>query len=280
MKMTLQAMDLLRLALQEDMLHGDRTTDALGITDTRIQAVIRTNETSVICGMEAAKAAFYNAGGEVEYDVLVPDGKTVDAGTQIARVRGPASTLMAGERIALNLLMRLSGIATLAKKFVDAVQGTDVILLDTRKTTPGLRDLEKAAAACGGFRNHRFSLDSGILIKDNHLALFATVKDAVATARSRAVPGLKVEVEVKTKTQAHEAVFAGADALLLDNMTPDTVARICNELGGKVFIEVSGGITLDNIRQFALAGPHAISTSAIFKFAPWIDMSMNVESKG
>jgi len=265
------------MALQEDALHGDRTTDTLGIEGKSISATIRVNEDCVICGSWVAKEVFRMVDPEMRYECLVPDGTRAAAGTEFARITGPADALLIGERTALNLLMRLSGIATLAAKYVDAVRKTGVMLLDTRKTTPGMRDLEKAAAACGGFRNHRFSLDGGVLVKDNHLALCGGVKNAVATLRENLVPGLKIEVEVKTPKQAVQAVAAGADALLLDNMKPAMVADLCKKLKNKVFLEVSGDVTMDNIREFAMAGPHAISTSAIFKYSRWADMSLNVE---
>lgn len=265
------------MALREDCLHGDRTTDTLGIEGRHVRATIRVNEDAVICGSWVAKEVFRMVDPELGYECLVQDGARALSGTDFAVITGPADALLIGERTALNLLMRLSGIATLASKYVDVVHGTGVMLLDTRKTTPGMRDMEKAAAACGGFRNHRFSLDSGVLVKDNHLALTGGVQQAVTRLRETMVPGLKIEVEVKTPEQAGQAVKAGADALLLDNMDPDMVKSICSEFKDKVFLEVSGNITLKNIREFALAGPHAISTSAIFKYSRWTDMSLNVE---
>lgn len=265
------------MALREDALHGDRTTDTLGIGNRAVKATIRVNEDAVVCGAWVAKEVFRMVDPELGYECLVQDGSRALPGTKIARITGPADALLIGERTALNLLMRLSGITTLASKYVDAVQDTGVMLLDTRKTTPGMRDMEKAAAACGGFRNHRFSLDGGVLVKNNHLALAGGVQKAVTRLRENLVPGLKIEVEVRTQKQAIQAVKAGADALLLDNMTPDMVKSTCKELKNKVFLEVSGGITLENIREFALAGPHAISTSAIFKFSRWTDMSLNIE---
>lgn len=276
MRLTLQTKELLRLALQEDVQHGDRTTDALCLESDRVQAVINVNEDAVICGSWVAKEIFRMVDPELDYECLVQDGTVAAAGADIARISGPADSIMVGERTALNLLMRLSGIATMASKYVDTVRGTDVILLDTRKTTPGLRDLEKAAASCGGFRNHRFSLDGGVLIKDNHLVLAGGVKQAIDRLRKHGIPILKIEVEVKTLQEAEQAVAAGADALLLDNMDPAMVKSVCSALKNKVFLEVSGGINLQNIRQFALAGPHAISTSAIFKFSRWTDMSLNI----
>jgi len=274
MDLTPQTRQFLLLALQEDLAHGDITT--MGMPQRRACAEIRVNQGAVISGIPAAAEVFRLVNETLTFHALVREGSKVKPGDTIIVVEGPAASLLAGERLALNLLMRLSGVATLAAEFVAAIQGTGVMLLETRKTTPGLRDLEKAAARAGGFHNHRFSLDSGVLIKDNHLNLAGGVTQAVDTARRVAPPALRIEVEVTTVVQAREAVDAGADALLLDNMDPETVKTVCDELKDRVFLEVSGNITLENIRDFALAGPHAISTSAIFKYSRWVDMSLNM----
>ena len=199
-------------------------------------------------------------------------------GSGPARVSPAAASILAAERVALNYMMRLSGIASLTRKYVDAVEGTGVSILDTRKTTPGLRTMEKYAVRVGGGSNHRAGLDDGILIKDNHIAAAGNVAEAVARARAAAPHGLKVEVEVQDLDQLDEAISAGAEAILLDNMSPQLVREAVTRAGGKALLEASGGIKLDNLKEYAETGVDLISVGALTHSARAIDLSLEVEA--
>ena len=267
---------IVEAALEEDLGHGDLTswgTDRSGKVVARIMA----KEEGVVAGHSAAGMVFELLSPGVRYEVLVEEGQLVDRGTTVAKVVGAAGPILEGERTALNFLMHLSGIATTTRTYVEALQGTGVTLLDTRKTTPGLRDLEKAAVRAGGGKNHRLGLDGGVLIKDTHLATFRDIAEAVKLIGRQVPHSLVIEVEVRTYDEAMQAYRAGAGALLLDNMGVDEVCRVCSALRDKLFLEVSGGITLDNIRDYARCRPHAISTSAVVTRARWMDMSMVLE---
>jgi nicotinate-nucleotide pyrophosphorylase (carboxylating) len=213
---------------------------------------------------------------------LVRDGQRVRAGALLMRVRGPARAILSAERVALNFVQRLSGIATLTAQFVAAVRGTRAQILDTRKTTPGWRRLEKYAVRCGGGRNHRFGLFDMVLIKDNHLAALRGARPnpiaaAVRAARKR-FPGLRVEVEADTLAQARQAVEAGADMILLDNMTPRRLRRAVQWIGGRAVTEASGGVTLRNVRAIARAGVDFISVGALTHSARAVDIGLDFES--
>ena len=195
----------------------------------------------------------------------------------LARIDGPLGSILTAERTALNLLGRLSGIATLTRRFSQEVEGTTATIVDTRKTTPGMRLLEKHAVASGGGSNHRFGLDDGVLIKDNHLAAVGGVEEAVRRARSHVPHGLKIEVEVATLDELDAAVAAGADAVLLDNMSPEMVADAVQRAGGKAMLEASGGITLENVRRYAETGVDLISVGALTHSAPNVDVALEVE---
>lgn len=236
-------------------------------------------ETLVVSGLEAARAVFGEVDPEVRFTALVDEGDAMRAKIALAEVEGPARSILAAERVALNLLMRLSGIATLTWRYVEAVEGTETAITDTRKTTPGLRVLEKAAVRAGGGTNHRSGLDDGVLIKDNHLALAGGVAEAVRKVRMRASHLLKVEVEIEDLDQLREALDAGADAILLDNMTPEEVRSAVEIARGRdpgVLIEVSGGIDLETVRRYAGAGPDLISVGALTHSAPAVDITLDV----
>jgi nicotinate-nucleotide pyrophosphorylase (carboxylating) len=257
--------------LAEDVGDGDLTTSSVIDEDTVCTAQILVKESGVICGLAVAGEIFDRSGATLE--PLANDGEPVAPGA-VARVDGPARAVLTGERLALNVLGRLSGIATLARRYVDAVEGTGAVILDTRKTTPGLRELEKHAVACGGGRNHRLGLYDGILIKDNHLRLAGSVSRAVLRAKGTGMP---VEVECDSLDQVREALAAGADAILLDNMSVDELREAVALAGGRVRLEASGGITLETVRAVAETGVDFISVGALTHSARALDVSLEVE---
>jgi nicotinate-nucleotide pyrophosphorylase (carboxylating) len=261
-------------AIAEDVGEGDVTTDAVVAEDMTGSAVILLREPGVVCGLAMVEAVFRALEGDVEVEAVVEEGDLVESGTVVTRVSGPLRAILTGERTALNFLGRLSGIATLTRRYVDAVQGTGVSILDTRKTTPGLRVLEKHAVAVGGGRNHRFGLDDGVLIKDNHLRETGSIRTAVE--RVRAATQLPVEVECDTLEQVSDAIEAGADAILLDNMTPDGLLAAVVLVNGRARLEASGGVTLDNVRAIAETGVDEISIGALTHAARSLDVSLEL----
>jgi nicotinate-nucleotide pyrophosphorylase (carboxylating) len=256
--------------LAEDLGDGDVTSLAVVDEGARCDAQILLKEPGVVCGLEVGAAVFEATGARLE--PLVPDGDRLEGGV-IARVEGPARSVLAGERLALNLIGRLSGVATLTRRYVDAVEGTGARILDTRKTTPGLRALEKQAVRCGGGTNHRFGLYDGVLVKDNHLRLVGSIEEAVDRARTAGFP---VEVECDTEAQVQAALDAGADRLLLDNMTVSELTRAVVLCRGRVELEASGGISLDNVREVAETGVDFISIGALTHSARALDVSLEV----
>lgn len=261
-----------RAWLAEDVGSGDVTTLALIDEDATSTAEIRAKEPGIICGLDVAAAVFAELG--VDLRPLVEEGVRVETGP-VASVEGPAQGVLVGERLALNIVGRLSGIATLTRRFVDAVEGTGATILDTRKTTPGLRALEKQAVACGGGTNHRIGLFDAILIKDNHLRLVGSVSAAVARART-AVTGLPIEVEAETLDQVREALDAVADTILLDNMTLDELRDAVALTAGRAKLEASGGVTLETVRAIAETGVDFVSVGALTHSARSLDVSMEV----
>jgi nicotinate-nucleotide pyrophosphorylase (carboxylating) len=261
-------------ALAEDVGTGDVTTEATVASDARGTAQLLVKEPGVVCGLEVAAAVFAALDRDVHFEPLVEEGARVDGPTAVAAVTGPLRAILTGERVALNFLARLSGIATLTRRYVDAVESTGAAILDTRKTTPGLRLLEKHAVATGGGRNHRIGLYDGVLIKDNHLRAAGSVADAVA--RARAATDLPIEVECDTIEQVREAVDAGADAILLDNMQPAELREAVALARGRARLEASGGITLENIRAVAATGVDEISIGALTHSARSLDVSLEV----
>jgi nicotinate-nucleotide pyrophosphorylase (carboxylating) len=262
----------------EDVGRGDRTTEAVVAADANGAARIEARGPALVAGLDVAEACFVAAGGEVEWHAKVRDGDRVDSGAILARVSGRTRTILTGERTALNLLARLSGVATLTRRFVDAAGPTSAHIVDTRKTTPGLRVLEKYAVRVGGGFNHRFGLDDGILIKDNHIAAAGGVTEAVRRARASATHNLKIEVEVADLADLDDALAAGADAVLLDNMTPALVSEAVTRAGGKVLLEASGGVSLDNVAEYAAVGVDLVSVGALTHSAPAVDVALEMES--
>ncbi|MDT5156204.1 MAG: hypothetical protein QOC61_837 [Acidobacteriota bacterium] len=267
--------------LNEDIGRGDITTQSTVMRSQSAKGRFIAKESMILCGLEAAEAVFSTLDSQQQIEAFVSDGDEVEAGKVIARTTGFADVLLAGERLALNLMQRLSGIATLTRQFVRAVEGTPAQIVDTRKTTPGLRMLEKYAVLTGGARNHRFGLDDGVLIKDNHIALAGGVATAVGRARKAVGHLHKVEVEVSKERELRDAVEAGADILLLDNQTPDETRRlveIARGLKADILLEASGGITLENVRAYAEAGVDLISIGALTHSARATDISFKIQS--
>ncbi len=265
---------VVQAALAEDVGAGDVTTEATVDEAATGTAVLVTRVPGVVAGLAAVEAVFHALDPELEFERLVAEGDVLARPAQVARVRGSLRAILTGERTALNLLARLSGVATLTRRYVDAVAGTGVAILDTRKTTPGLRALEKHAVAAGGGRNHRFGLDDGVLVKDNHLAAAGSVRAAVE--RLHAATDLPIEVECDTLAQVAEALAAGADALLLDNMTLDELREAVALAGGRARLEASGGVTLDTVRAVAETGVDEISIGALTHSAPALDVSLEL----
>ncbi len=268
--MELTAFDV-RAFLAEDLGDGDVTSDAVVPADARLDASLLLKEEGVVCGLDVAEAVFRELDPDVAFESLARDGDA--ARGEVARVSGNARALLTGERTALNLLGRLSGIATLTRRYVDAVAGTGATILDTRKTTPGLRALEKLAVRAGGGTNHRFGLYDGVLIKDNHLRLGGGVALSVRSAKST---GLPVEVECETIAEVRAALDAGADTLLLDNMTPNELREAVQFAGGRAKTEASGGVSLKTVRMIAETGVDYISIGALTHGARSLDVSMEV----
>ena len=256
--------------LEEDVGAGDLTSLCVIDEDATADALLLVREPGVVCGLKAAAAVYAALGARLE--PLVHEGDFVEP-ADVALLHGPARAVLTGERLALNLVGRLSGIATLTRRHVEAVADTGVKILDTRKTTPGLRALEKHAVRCGGGSNHRLGLYDAILIKDNHLRLAGSIRAAVERARIAEVP---IEVECDTLAQVREALHAGADRVLLDNMTTTQLREAVSLAAGRVRLEASGGITLENVRAFAETGVDVISVGALTHSCRSLDVSLEV----
>jgi len=269
-----------RAALREDMGDGDVTTLACIPPEAVMVAVMNAREPLTLAGLEFARLAFQELGPNLRVTVLTEDGAAVAPGTAVLRVEGSARAILTAERVALNFVQRLSGVATATAKFVEAVRGTAVRILDTRKTTPGWRRFEKYAVACGGGTNHRFGLFDLVLIKDNHLAALADARPnpvAAAVARARRLwPALQVEVEADTLDQVALAVAAGADIILLDNLPPARLREAVALVAGRARTEASGGVNLDTVRAIAETGVDFISVGAITHSARAVDLGLDV----
>lgn len=265
---------IVQAALAEDVGEGDVTTEATVSPAAVGTAELLVKEPGVVCGLAVAEATFRALDPDIRFQPLVQEGAVLDAPAAVALVTGAERAILTGERVALNFLGRLSGIATLTKRYVDAVAGTGAAILDTRKTTPGLRALEKHAVVCGGGRNHRFGLDDGVLVKDNHLRAAGSIAGAIQGLR--AATELPIEVECDTPEQVSEALEAGVDAILLDNMTLDQLRSASALAGGRARLEASGGITLENIRAVAETGVDEISVGALTHSARSLDVSLEL----
>ena len=266
-------LDCVERALEEDIGPGDVTSQVCVPEDREASGRFLAREPQIVAGTELLPV-IYQTRGVKELQVKKYSGVCVDDGEIIATVRGPARTLLECERVALNFLQRLGGIATLSRRYTDAVAGTGCRILDTRKTTPGLRRLEKMAVAAGGATNHRMGLYDAILIKNNHIAAAGGVRQALENARAA---GLPIEIEVRTRAELEEAIAAGATHLLLDNLTPEEAAGQIRWIAGRAKVELSGGITLENVRAYAETGADYISAGSITHSAPAVDISFRLE---
>ena len=269
-------------ALAEDWAWGDVTTQALIPADAEGKASFIAKSEGILAGIEVVHLVFARVDPYLEFRALLHDGDKLQRGTEIATVEGKVGSILRGERVALNFLQRLSGIATETSRYVEAVRGTKARIVDTRKTTPGLRFLEKYAVRAGGGQNHRVHLGDGILIKDNHLAALRArgldMKVAIDLARKNAPHTLKIEVEVTTVEEAGEAIEAGADIIMLDNMSVEEMRRAVKSIGGRVLVEASGGVTLDNVRSVAETGVDLISVGALTHSVKALDISLEMEA--
>lgn len=270
------AREFFMAALREDVGSGDITSRATVPENARAAARFTTKQSLVVAGLSAVAALIDAVDPSLEYKALTRDGESVDSGTQIAEMKGPARSILIAERTSLNLFQRMCGIATLTRLYVDRIQGTRARVVDTRKTAPGLRVFDKYAVSCGGGMNHRVGLFDGVLIKNNHLAFHKSIGDAIRQARERLGHLVKIEVEVHRLTEIEEGIAAGADVLLLDNLTPEQTKQAVLAVAGRVPLESSGGITLDTIRSFAEAGVDYISVGALTHSAPAADIHLRV----
>jgi len=274
---------LVRNALDEDIGPGDVTTAAVVSPDLSLAAAVVARESMVVCGTEFGRSAFRQLSPRIEVTILVPDGRRVTAGEVLLRVHGPAGPLLSAERVALNFMQRLSGVSTLTSRFVSELSGLKTRVLDTRKTTPGLRRAEKYAVKCGGGENHRIGLFDMVLIKDNHLAVLGQKTDdpvgfAVRAAREK-FPSLKVEVEADSIEQVRAAVLAGADIILLDNMPVEKLREAVGIIGGRAVSEASGGVNLQTVRAIAETGVDFVSVGALTHSARAVDIGLDFETR-
>ena len=270
---------LIDLALDEDAGLGDVTSRAIFPARHTSRAFIEARQDLTVCGLEIAARIFARVDSALEVKLAADDGDRVKNGTKVLTIVGPTASLLTAERTALNFIQRLSGIATLAQRFARAVTGTGTRIVDTRKTTPGWRALEKYAVRCGGCFNHRSSLGEHVLIKDNHIAAAGSLTKAVKLARLAAPHSAKIEVETTTLAEVKEAVRAGAEVILLDNMSPSLIRSAVAIIAGSAVVEVSGGVRFETLRDFAIPGVDVISVGALTHSAPAADLSLTILSR-
>jgi nicotinate-nucleotide pyrophosphorylase (carboxylating) len=273
---------IIDIALDEDTGRGDVTSEALISPELTGKATLLVKEKGILAGIEIARRVFERVDAATRFDVLIKDGTAIKPGDTAATISGSVGSILKAERTALNFLQRLSGIATLTAQYVTEVKGTDAKIYDTRKTTPGLRMLEKYAVRMGGGTNHRMNLGDAILIKDNHIAamraLGMNIKEIITKARQNAPAGMTVEIEVTSTKEAEEAVKAGADIIMLDNMSPEDMSKVVKSVAGRAKLEASGKITLTNVRKAALTGVDIISVGALTHSYKALDISLEMET--
>lgn len=268
------------IALEEDTAYGDITSDLTVPADRYATGRFLAKSDGVISGIDVVREVFQQVDDSVRFEPLVTDGDHVAAGDMIGRIAGPARSILLGERVALNFLQRLSGVSTSTARYVRETEGTKARVIDTRKTTPGMRYLEKSAVRHGGGHNHRIGLSDGILIKDNHLAAIGgpnRIATAIEAARSRAPHTLRVEIEVASLAELEQALEAGPDAILLDNMTVEEMTEAVRRTAGRALLEASGGITLETLRAVALTGVDLISVGALTHSSRALDISLEID---
>ena len=279
MKLTKNYIDnIINTAIAEDINYLDVTTDYLIPEGHTSNAYYVAKDTGVLCGIEIAKRVFEIVGNDVDFDILIQDGTKVKKGDIIARMKGNTATLLKGERTALNILQHMSGIATATNKCVELVQGTNAQITDTRKTLPGLRALQKYAVTVGGGKNHRYNLSDGAMLKDNHIDAYGGITPAVQALRGKIGHMDKIEVEVRTMDELKEALSAGADVIMLDNMSCEQMAECVKFVDGKAKLEASGNITAQNIREVAQTGVDIISLGALTHSVKCFDISMRIDT--
>ena len=269
--------EIIEIALREDIGNGDITTNFSVPIDTSAKGVILSKSDGILAGLDIAREVFLMLDPEMIFTKLASDGDQIRKGQDIATVKGMARSMLTGERIALNFLQRLSGIASLTSKYVQEASGYNVRIVDTRKTTPGLRLLEKYAVRVGGGHNHRFGLYDAVLIKDNHISAAGGISNAVTNAKKWIPHTMKIEVEVENISQIYEAIKAGADIIMLDNMDVESMTKAVKLIDGKALVEASGGIKLENIKSIAATGVDIISAGALTNSAMPLDISMSLQ---
>ena len=271
----MQIKSIIELALSEDISHGDWTTDLCVEASIKSTAEIISKCSTIVAGVDVIKSVFNLVDPEIQLDFDVLDGDKVNSGDRVVSISGLAHSILKGERVAMNFLGRMSGIADMTRKFADKISHTSAELLDTRKTTPGLRVIEKRASRIGGARNHRMCLSDGVLIKENHIRAAGSIAKAFDKLTSLP-PTIKIEVETTCLEEVEEALFAGADIIMLDNMSTDDMKKAVLIVAGKALVEVSGNVSLDNIADIATTGVDFISTSAMFHSSKWSDFTLLV----
>lgn len=270
----------LSLFLREDLGRGDITSQAIVARNTRARGRFVAGEKMIVAGLEAAEEIFLMLDSEQQLEAFVSDGEEIEAGKVIARMVGFADVMLAGERVALNLLQRLSAVATLTHRFVQAIEGTSATVVDTRETTPGLRMLERYAVLLGGGSSQRFGLDDGVVITTNHIAIVGGISEAVKEAKNQQGHMHKIEVQVASANDVREAISNGADGLLLENLSPEEVSRLAHlatDLSPTVAVKCTGNITLENIRSYAEGGPIRIAVGALTSSARAMDVSFQLQ---
>jgi nicotinate-nucleotide pyrophosphorylase (carboxylating) len=268
--------NLIESALSEDLGEGDVTSEAIIPADASATAEIKAKQDLVLAGIDVAREVFHHLDPSIKFEQLAKDGDKIKTGAVLARVSGKTRVLLAGERVALNVLQHLSGIATLTARYVEKLSGTKARILDTRKTIPGLRQLEKYAVRMGGGKNHRMGLFDMVLIKDNHIKAAGGITIAVGRVREKLRDRFKIEVEAKTLDEVREALAAKADIIMLDNMTLDRMKEAVKLIAGKALVEASGNVTLETVRAVAETGVDLISVGALTHSAPAADISMKI----
>ena len=268
---------IITTALEEDIHYVDVTTDYLLDDDHTSEAYYLAKDTGVLCGIDIAKRVFELAGGNVTMEILKKDGETVQKGDILARMKGSTKTLLKGERTALNLLQHMSGIATATNKAVEIVSGTKASIADTRKTLPGMRPLQKYAVTVGGGRNHRYNLSDAAMLKDNHIDAGGGIANAVSKLKSKLGHMTKVELEVRNLDELNQALEAGVDVIMLDNMSPELMKQAVDITAGKALLEASGGITDETLREIAETGVDIISMGALTHSVKAFDISLKIK---
>lgn len=267
---------IIELALQEDISLGDITSDTIFTPKNQAKAVIRAKEDLVLCGMEIARQVFHAVDATVQFHALKQDGDEVKKGENVLELTGPTLSILKAERTALNFMQRMSGIASISRAFAAIGKKYGVMIVDTRKTQPGLRRLDKYAVRVGGCRNHRISLADSVMIKDNHIAAAGSITAAVQKIKATIGHTPKIEVETTNLEEVKEALAAGADIIMLDNMTPAQIAACKAEINGRAIIEVSGGVNAQNLEEYCQARPDVISMGALTHSVPAKDLSLKI----